>query len=223
MLYGQRRQRPIQRRVGRIERHGHRDLLRHDRHELASGSARPATPPPAPNDLPIGTFTTAVSASLTAVDAATAATVANSYETIGKAIDAGTIVSPLQLQLATSAQLLSLTSDQLTACKAVHCRGHRLAGCPAMRSQTDPRSHGPLRESLPRDRRRHQTGHRNGSAADRHTGSLGKGAEPGRAQAGTAKARRGEFPMRQRPVSSPRIVTGTAGLVPTLAAVGNLT
>ena len=42
---------------------------------------------------------------------------ANSYETIGKAIDAGTIVSPLQLNLATSAQLLALTSDQLTACK----------------------------------------------------------------------------------------------------------
>jgi hypothetical protein len=83
----------------------------------SSGSAGPVTPPPAPNDLPIGTLTTAVSASLTAVDAATAATVANSYETIGKAIDAGTIVSPLQLQLATSAQLLSLTSDQLTACK----------------------------------------------------------------------------------------------------------
>lgn len=81
----------------------------------ASGTPAP-TPPPV-NDLPIGTLTTAVSASLTAVDAATAATVANSYETIGKAIDAGTIVSPLQLQLATSAQLLSLTSDQLTACK----------------------------------------------------------------------------------------------------------
>ena len=81
----------------------------------ASGTTAP--PPPPVNDLPIGTLTTAVSASLTNVDAATAATVANSYETIGKAIDAGTIVSPLQLNLATSAQLLALTSDQLTACK----------------------------------------------------------------------------------------------------------
>jgi hypothetical protein len=82
-----------------------------------AASGTPAPTPPPVNDLPIGTLTTAVSASLTAVDAATAATVANSYETIGKAIDAGTIVSPLQLQLATSAQLLSLTSDQLNACK----------------------------------------------------------------------------------------------------------
>jgi hypothetical protein len=80
----------------------------------SSGSAGPVTP--APSDLPLGALATAVSSSLTAVDAATATTVANAYESLAKGIDSGTIVSPLQLQLATSAQLLSLTSDQLTAC-----------------------------------------------------------------------------------------------------------
>ena len=83
----------------------------------AASASEPVTPPPAPSDLPIAALATAVNASLASVDAATATTVANGYETLGKAIDAGTIVSPLQLQLAASAQLLGLTSDQLTACK----------------------------------------------------------------------------------------------------------
>ena len=51
------------------------------------------------------------------VDPAAATSIANAYESLGKAIDAGTIVSPLQLQLATSAQLLTFTSDQLATFK----------------------------------------------------------------------------------------------------------
>jgi len=77
----------------------------------------PVPPTPPADDLPLAALSTAVSASLNGVDPATAAAVANAYESMAQALDAGTIVSPLQLNLATSAQLLALSSDQLGACK----------------------------------------------------------------------------------------------------------
>jgi hypothetical protein len=89
----------------------------------SSGTAAPggypvAPPPPAPSDLPIGTLATAVSAAVTAVDPAALSTLGNSYEALANQIDAGTIVSPLQLQVVTGTQLLTnFTSEQLAGLK----------------------------------------------------------------------------------------------------------
>lgn len=80
----------------------------------------PVTPPAPTNDLPIGTLTTAVSASIATVDQATATTAATTYESLAKSVDTKVIVSPLQLQLATGTQLLAnFTSDQLGDLKNV--------------------------------------------------------------------------------------------------------
>jgi len=88
---------------------------------VAAGSASlPPSPVPLPpsSDLPIGSLSTAVSAAIAGVDPAILTMMANSYEALAKQIDAGTIVSPMQLQVATGTQLLTnFSADQLASFK----------------------------------------------------------------------------------------------------------
>jgi hypothetical protein len=75
-------------------------------------------PPPAPSDLPINTLTTAATAAIAGLPAEQVAKMAAFYENLGTAIDKGVIVSPLQLQIGTGTQLLSVFSaDELRGFK----------------------------------------------------------------------------------------------------------
>jgi len=87
----------------------------------SSGPAAVPAPGPAPApaaDLPLAALQTAASAAIAGVPAADVAAMANTYEALAKQVDAGTIVSPLQLQLATGTHLLaSFNADQLATFK----------------------------------------------------------------------------------------------------------
>jgi len=81
----------------------------------AAVAVSPSIVPTPADTLPIGALTASVSAAAAGIDAATLGAAAATYETLAKEVDAGAIVTPVQLYLSMGVQTLGLSDAQRTA------------------------------------------------------------------------------------------------------------